>query len=763
MATTFKKSVPYNTIRLAGDVAQWASIEETYADSTGFASTLNPAVVNVSMADMQRASGTNIDPGDGRVQIGLLSPQRYGISVQGDVSAGDGVYGYQVDKTIDSFVGTRNYNLAGNPVNIRLGRLAQWDYTANLEEPDMDKFDIETGGSTAWYATSFLGSNIFRDQPLWVWGGKDDSNNRYVYVVRSNPNGDRYSSYKSTNYLRLANTSDMNDVGAIAPVQGFYGTPFNTSDLSFITFGRRTSLTSDVKAGTYVLTIAATGSLAGSTSGAGNLSAGIGTSIIPQEAAYVDDDLIALVVGKNNGTRSLLRVTNTSTTPTATSTALTATNSDVTGCSVVSTRSDYGSTLRYAFPAWTENDGGTANRYIKMACYNLHSGISQVGSDFTVFDSANTFKGVRVALLNSTGSTSQESTFLVAASDTSGDLRFQVVGFSTGTFSITGFPSTTYQYNDTSIQDRFAIVPLSAVEKTAISTSGENFVPGGTNDFEKRRYFAVNISTAVETDTMRFLYGYYDITNKTLVIWDGGSFTGRNTALAKNHFDTDDRTYISANFNRGNAGPIFMPWLGGRYITSTNKRLSFGMTALDYKPYWGNINTADPGGTNIYDATNLLTTDATSRDFTTTADWGQEGIWNVNGPAPFHEESRNSALLWSTSGSGVVYSNGVGASLEKFALDFEDVKLTDWRDFVDTELIPYNLNNSVYIKVATGALSATYTLPAGQKQVGKNATGFTIDWRGSSNSHAGDQWGWAYNTAGGTNNRVSIGFKQSPW
>jgi hypothetical protein len=35
-----------------------------------------------------------------------------------------------VDNTNADFVGTRNYNLSSNPANIRLSRLAQWDYTA---------------------------------------------------------------------------------------------------------------------------------------------------------------------------------------------------------------------------------------------------------------------------------------------------------------------------------------------------------------------------------------------------------------------------------------------------------------------------------------------------------------------------------------------------------------------------------------------------------------------------------------------------------
>ena len=92
--TTFRKSVPYNTIKLGGDVAQWSIYEITSADESSYYGKVG--ISDISMADMQRANSSAIDPNGGRVSTGLLSPMRYGISVLGDVSSADGVYSYHL-------------------------------------------------------------------------------------------------------------------------------------------------------------------------------------------------------------------------------------------------------------------------------------------------------------------------------------------------------------------------------------------------------------------------------------------------------------------------------------------------------------------------------------------------------------------------------------------------------------------------------------------------------------------------------------------
>lgn len=768
MATSFKKSVPYNTIRLVGDVAQWSSTEQTSLDNPGYSGSMNTALTDVSMAEMQMAAGANIDPGDGRVSTGILSPQRYGVSILSDISAGDGVYASQVDKTTSDFVGTRNYNLSGNPTDVRLGRMAQWDYTANLEQPDMDKFDVISGGSTIYISTAFHGKELFVDQPMWAWGIKKngDNNTRQVCIVRANPNGDRFSSYAVTNRLLVSNVSDMNDILVLAPVNAVYGTTYGTNVRSFITFGRRTSVTGNVKAGLYSINInTSTGAWSATSTTSANLSTQFGSNSVPTSACYVDEDLVALIVGRGAGGFDLLRVTTTGGTISSTRTALTTGGSYSQGSGIVSTRSSYGSTLKYVFPVWMETQS-TYNRYVKMACYNLNSGISQVGSTITVFDVNNSIKATKVALLNDSGNGSSASHFLVGAADSSGNLRLQVVGFNTGTLSISGFASTTYAYSDTSLLDRFTITPLSAVEKTAISINGEAFVPGGTNDFEKRRYFVITISTAVETDNVRFLYGYYDITNNVLSIWDGGSFQGRNVALAENDFDTDCRSYVDITNLRGQAGAIFMPWLGGRYVSSVNKNLTFGMTALDYKPNWNGMATSDPGST-VFDTIGLELTNQTAVDTTppSQADWQEPGVWNIRGPHWQYTGSTADMAFYSVSGSYTLPLSGISSHLQKFVGPETDANGINWNSFITDQLMPFNLGNPVYIRIRSdnGSLSATFRLPAGQKHIAYSsvARGFSINWQGDANNHAGSQWAWLWNPSGGTTNRVQVEFKQS--
>ena len=80
--TILKKSVPYNTIRLSGDVAQWSKYEESYLNNSSYVGQLGLA--EVSMKELQRASSTAIDPDGGNVSFGPLSNMRYGISIQID-------------------------------------------------------------------------------------------------------------------------------------------------------------------------------------------------------------------------------------------------------------------------------------------------------------------------------------------------------------------------------------------------------------------------------------------------------------------------------------------------------------------------------------------------------------------------------------------------------------------------------------------------------------------------------------------------------
>ena len=769
LTTTFKKSVPYNTIRLSKDVAQWAQTEQTYANNTSLPPV--PNVVNVSMATLQKAAGSNIDPGDGAMSSGSLGNMRYGVSVLADLSAGDGVYASQVDKTNSDYVGTRSYNLSSNPANIRLSRMAQWDYTANLEYPDIDKFDISTSTTADWRATSH-GAELFKNMPMWAWGARDSANtsSRKVYLVRSDPNGGRLSSYAVTNRLIVNHVSDMNDILAVVPVVSEFD-QFDTQVRSYITFGRRTSSTGNIKAALYnILIDPSTNTWTSTNSSTANLSTQFGNNSVAMPGCYLRDDLVAIIASRGAGGRDLLRVSTSGGTISSTRTSLTTTTSYGTGCEVISIKDETGSSP-LAFPIWTENRS-TYNRYVKMAGYNLDSGFTSAAATINVFDISNTIKSAGGALLNAgANSVANPHVFLVWCSDTSGDIRLQIVKMAQGTLSTGGgtYASTTIQYNDTNLEQMVVISPLSAVERTEITLNGEAFVPGGTNDFNQRRYFTISAATNQSQDTVRLYYGYYDLTDDDLVIWDGGNFTGRETRLARSYYDTDGRQFARDLYYRGEAGAVWMPFLGGRYIASNDRRLSFGMTSLDYKPNWSGLNASDPGST-FFNQGNITGTGAYfDTGLSSEPTWNETGRWYVLGPHPLYPgNTTNLCSFRSSYNSNITFSDGVGSGLSYFWCYLECIDRYNWFDFAQT-MQGYNINNPIYVKIASDSgVTATFTLPAGSKQIAidANATNpyFMFQFPVNNNSHSGSTFSFIWNTSTGeTKNAVGITFSQTPF
>lgn len=764
LTTTFKRSVPYNTIRLAGDVAQWSQTEQTHLDNSTYP--LIPNMIDVSMGHMQKASGANIDPGDGTIsQVGTLGDMRYGVAINTDISAGDGVYEAQIAGA-NPFVGVRNYNLSGNPTDVRLSRMGKWDYTANLEMPDIDLVDFQIS-TTADYRATSIGHELFKDQPMWGWGVRDSVNtsSRQVVILRAHPNGGRYSSYAVTNRLLVSHVSDMNDILALIPVRSSYGTTLGTNIRSFITFGRRTSSTGNLKAGLYNLNISAT-SWSSSSSTTANIPTQFSNNSAANGGCYLRDDLVAVCAGRGAAGRDLIRVTTTGGTISSSYTSLTTASSyGAQGIDVIAIPDEEGSSP-LAFPIWTELRS-TYNRYVKMRAYNMNTGFTSVSNVLTVFDLNNTIKSAGGALLKAGSNTAADPhVFLVWCSDTSGNIRLQAVKMGQGTLITSGLPSATINFNDTNLDQMVVISPLSAVEKTDISFSGETFTPGGTNNFKKRRYFAVSAATNQTADPCGLYYGYYDMDNDTLQVWDGGSFTGREMRLARNPHDTESRTYAKDLYYRGEAGAVWMPFLGGRYVSSTSRRLTMGMASLDYKPYWANLNAGDPGGT-VYDQSGKISTSGAYFDTRgTEPTWGETGRWYVRGPHPLYPGNTTNLIYFRDSfNANVTFSDGVGSGLQFFTGENEDIDGILWDDFIGNTVKGFNQNNHVYIKVELGnGTNATYRLNAGSNGVSVNGSDWLIQFPSAGNNHSGNQWGWLWNsTTGETKNAVGITFSQSPF
>lgn len=766
--TTFRKSVPYNTIKLGGDVAQWSIYEITSADESSYSNKIG--ISDISMADMQRANSSAIDPSGGRVSTGLLFPMRYGISVLGDVSSADGVYGYQVNGTSDDYVGTRNYNLSSNPSNIRLGRLAQWDYTAAVDPTDMDKMDFYNGGSSIWLQTATYGCELFTDMQLWATGIKQNGNNstRRPIIIRSNKTGDKFSTYPQTNFAAGTHASDMNDINQVCPLRKAYGSTFGTNIVSYTTLGRRTSSTSQLRAQAYTINVNANGTISTATTGtAGNFTTGASSNYATGGSTIVRDNLIIVVGGKGNSGQYVNRLVWGGSSFTSTNATVTSTSGKGAVRSDVVSTDNFGASNNRTAVAWTENKS-TYNRYCKIRMYNMNSGISTLGSIATVIDASNSLESCRMTLL---ATDSNYMYVLIATADSSGDIRLNVMRWNYGGNSWTSLASATYQYNDTSVNQWQTLTTLTAVEKTSITKSGEAFVPGGTNDFDQRVYWALGVATNQEGDDVEIQYGYYDIDNNALTFTEGGVlWTGRNAGLMKNHYGTDSRSNLDNLPVRNEAGPTYMPIVGGRYVSSTIKNLSISMIGLDYKPDWGNASTGDPGS-NIISTTGLNYTPNVEMDNPSgEAEWDQTGIWKVIGPHPSPTNTAPTTEGWSMQGSnrnayGFDFA-GVGSNLQFFTAHFTDADNGNWTDFFTTSLIPYQLTNTVYVQLSTdnNNFKATYSIPAGGKRIANVGGEYIyVDWRGGSNGHAGNEWAFLLAGAGADATKIGITFSQSPF
>ena len=771
--TNFKHGVPYNNIRLGGDVAQWSLYEESYTNDSSFDT--KQGILNISMADMQRASDTNIDPNGGRVQNGPLATMRYGIATLGDVSTGDGVYTSQVGGTTSNFVGTRSFNLSSNPANIRLSRFTAWDYTAAVHPTDMDPMDFYTGGSSIWLQTARYGCELFKDYPIFVTGVKQSNSERRPLVIQSGLQGDQYSTYTNSNFAAGTHASDMNDILNVVPLIDKFGKTLGSAIASYATIGRRSSSTGNGKIQAYTITINSNGTFSTATTGtAHNMSTGASSNYANSGACYIDDGLFAVVGGRGNGGFFINRVTWNGSSFSSTSTSLSTTSDfGADRGDVVSLLDNFGATNKYCAAVWTETKS-TVNRYCRIQMFNFNSNISTVGSEGTVFDINNSLKSARATLLASNPS---NAWVLVGVSDSSGDVRLRVMRYNVNTSNWTALDDATYQYNDTSVNNLFSLTTLSAVNKTAVTTSGEAFVPGGTNDYKRRVYFALSVSTNSETDDVELQYGYYDIDADLITFTISGVLDqGRNASVAKNHYGTDARDWAEYTPVRNNAGPIYMPIIGGRYISGTNKRLSLNMLGLDYKPNWDNGASGDPPSGGIFDTTGIQV--STNMNYTGTTiepGWGEEGVWDVQN----HHPSLYTVGDGSTGYAGFyAYRLYYGPSVRnvsqytwRFWCSSIDKGSNDWSDFFENTLFPYLSNNRVYVRIQSGETvkTAFYTLDLNGNsystlntyvnQASFSNTWANFGWVGVSNSHSGDSWQFPHIDL----SKVGITFSQTPF
>lgn len=781
--TTFKKAVPYNTIRLSGDVAQWSKYEESYLDNSSYVGKLG--LSNNSMKSLQRASSSTINPDGGVVSDGILSNMRYGISIESD-SFTNGVYSAQIAYTAlnnNNFLSNRSYNSSGNPQNVRLSRLAGWDYTAFVAPADLDFLAIEAEGSSTqenWLCVA--AQELFIDQPFTIAAGRNNLNSsqRYIYLIRSNVTGDKYSLYTQNNVSRLAIPSTFVNVNVVCPMTSSWSSKNsirNTANDVAFAGSRNTSNSANVTLQSYNILI--NNNTSGTTAGSFALSenssntitfdGSVGSNAIPGAACFSHSDPVgdlskqrmALVVDKGNGSLDLHHITQY--------------NGSLNNPSVV----NVGAAGRYGvrgdvchayvggsdlvFVAWCESKS-TYNRYAKIEAFNLNTsdGItneSYQSSPVTIIDASNQLKASKICLL-SCDSTS--ANLLIGTSDTSGDIRLNVVNYVSSTKIHTTKASTTFQFNNTSITNVMSLSALSAAEVTTLNFTGQgdDFVPGGTNDFEKRIYFVVTGTTG-DYVSNKIGYYYYDIDNETITSLGEGTppQTSRGLMIARKNYQ-GQRDYTIGAPLRGGAQSPWTTIVGGFQYSQGGQQVTYlgvSALALDFKPNWGNGNGSNPPNDLFYDLDGIVFTNDVSETRSETSTAGRYNVVFPH-PSPNFVPPSTAGYSWmvSNTANGTNFAS-VGSNLTQLTISAETVSGTDFTSYLyDYIYDSWKAGDTLTISISTdnGGLNASFQMPGYDgtdavqwiTNVGSGTEYLVIDW-GSiiSNSHSGDSWSFTNN------------------
>ena len=745
--TVFKTSVPYNNIKLAGDVYQWANSEQTSADQA-FA-----YGGNVKMSDLQRASGTNIDPGDGVVSVGGLA-DRYGISVLADVSAGDGVYSYQVNGTNSDFVATRSYNMSGTPSEIRLSRFASYDYTAVADGIDADakRMSLLTGTCR----TNNPPVQVYKDFPGYIMDASNNTN--YNLLVRSSPFGDKFSSNAINNRVTSARSSNF--TGGEVHIPLYDSAPsVGTARQAVLGVGRSSSSTSFYRVTLHNVTINSSGTmtLAYSNQNAGNFNFG-NTNCAPHWGSYIDDNTVAVYIGRGGGSHSIARITVSGTTATNTNLVTVGTTTYGAGSGqVASTHNNFGAT-KYTFMIKGDTRS-TFNNFVKIQAFNSTSGLTALGSLTTLVTSTNNVKTARMAIL---ATTADYIYFLHGYSNASGDVVLQTARFNISNSTYTNLGSSvTHTFNDTNLIQFFNIETLTAVKKTAIQKSGEAFLPGQSNAFSDRVYWTMVASTNQSGDPVDTVYGYFDITSNILAVIDTSRTYGRQAYLTVNHFMQENTGFLSGTNTRSNAG---LPWrlrFGGRSASAGANPGEFAVAghSLDKVLDWSNGAATDPGS-NVFDITgDLFTENVTWDEPSGEPGWDFKGVWRVanagNAVASYAVARYEGTTLSSNASTGGTSLNAVGANTWGVWLHELDDAANNWDDFLMSQMrgrLQNGQNVKMSIQTNNANLIANFTLTPSNvtitRQAGISGNYIAISYSPGVNwSHSGDSWSFINNYA----------------
>jgi hypothetical protein len=765
--TIFRQSVPYNNIKLAGDVWNWSRNELTSVDRV-FA-----YGGDVSLAEMQMASSVDVEPQDGIVASGALL-QRYAIANESDDNTTEGVYAGLVSGSggVD-WVGTRDINLAGSQQNISLGSMAQWDYTAVMP----GKVAIEDQSMSIYDGTDQRLQNIpvqiFSNAPLYVMDGMDSAT-RYNMLVRSSPLGGKFSYYRDNTRTRSSRAATFAGNEVHSPLLKELTNSPGTATQAVLGVGRSSSASSNYRVALHNVTINTNGSIsiAYSTTSAGDFAFGQ-SNCLPCWTSYIANNTVAAYIGRGGGTHKVARITVSGTTATNTNlVSVGATTGGANAGMVCSTHENYGST-KYTFVIKADTSNG-ANNFVKIQCYDSTSGMTAKGSLTTLVTDTGRVKAARMCILSTTAT---EITFLYGYSDNLGNIKVRGVTFNVSTNSYAQQGAlVTYAYGDTSLNNQWNLETLTNVSKTTIEvTGGGEWTPGGTNDFEDISYWAMSVSTNQDNDPVDTVYGNYNHDTGRVRITDSSSTNGRQTYLHVNNFMQSGSDMMSGINTRSNAG---LPWrlqIGGHAPAGTNTELAVTTIGLDANWDWGNYSTSSPPGDGVFDNVNTELTSGTGQTpVLVEPGWDVEGFWRVSNGANSYPATFNVPRNYGNTTTyylGSLSFQSVGPNMNAIYLSELDDKGENWDTFLMTDLRNHlNSGGDVGMTITTGgSLSAAFIILGNSVNVSRNfstqvgGTNFiSIDTVPVSaiGSHEGNSWSWVQHYSEGNKVYMGVTFTQ---
>ena len=313
------------------------------------------------------------------------------------------------------------------------------------------------------------------------------------------------------------------------------------------------------------------------------------------------------------------------------------------------------------------------------------------------------------------------------------------------------------------VEELVSLSALSAAEVTTLNFTfpDDSFVPGGTNDFEKRIYFVVTGTVGGSYNSDKIGYYYYDIDNETITLLGEGTppQTSRGQMITRKNFQ-GQRDYTIGAPLRGGAQSPWTTIVGGYQFFNGETQVTYlggSALALDFKPNWGNGNGSTPPNSLFYDLDGIVFTNDVSD---TRSDTLLGGRYNVvfPHPSPNFVPPSTAGYSWmvSNTANGTNFAS-VGPNLTKLTISAETVNGTDHTSLYYFLYESYEGGDDLEITISTdnGGLNASFQMPgyvSGVERVqwvtnvGSGTEYLVIDWGGVvSNSHSGDSWSFTNN------------------